>query len=426
MTTPSRSLTLVRSPKLQPARARWYRYYAGFAPEFVNDIYDAFAGEQGWSVVDPWMGSGTTLSVGAGRRIRVAGMDLNPAMVVVTQGRLVSSDSTASLVPLGEDLLNNWRSAAANASDPLRHWFDEPTARAIRGLADRILRVLVRPVKASETTLDPTGFSSLASFYCVALFEVTTAAVKSYISRNPTWVKRSKNYAGVVSLSRPQIAQEFRRVVKRLASYTQGSEEVRPEVRDSVDIRRASTTDIPFLNQQYDAVITSPPYLTRLDYVVGHAPELAILRWDGAAVRQLRSQMIGTPTMAQGLTPIDLGPQTEALLSRIEHHRSYASATYYAPNSRQYFTGMLRSLTEIDRITRPSADIVLVVQDSRFKDIHIDLAACLTDMASGLGWESADRKDFTNVRSMAQLNTNAHPLARTIKPIESVISFRKG
>lgn len=417
-------MDLVRSPKLNPVGPRWYRYYAGFAPEFVSDVCDAFGVTEGSHALDPWMGSGTTLSVAATRGATVAGVDLNPAMLAVAKGRLLAADTLSSLDPLGADISRRWDPESSPlATEPLRHWFDEETALLLRGLASRIHRVLVEDEFLLPNRVE--DLSSLACFYLVALFDTVTTAVRSYGSKNPTWIKRSDGYEGTVALATDQLRASFMGSVKRMSAYLRNSRSISTEVHDRAVISRSDSRSLPFQDDSFDTVISSPPYLTRLDYVMGHAPELAILGYDGTDIRSLRDSMIGTPTRRADLNEDRaLGQMAEALLSSVREHGSYAASSYYEPNFRQYFHGMASSFAEIQRVTKPGADVILVVQDSRFKDIHVDLAAALTDMGRAIGWEPGPRKDFINVRSMAQLNKNAHHVARSTKPIESVISFQ--
>jgi DNA modification methylase len=424
MVFPPRTLANVRSPKLSSTSGRWYRYYAGFAPEFVDDILDAYAPQAAWNILDPWMGSGTTLAVGAARGYQVAGVDLNPAMVVVAKGRLIANDTIKSIDTLSADLLRHWRPASPDSADPLRHWFDAVSTRQLRGLINRVNRVLVSNTPGTAVPADVTGYSSLACLYYVALFDLTTSALKRYLSQNPTWLKRAENYDGEVALTRAEIGEGFTKSVEKLLLYRTAAGGIDLDAHDAAQINQGDTKALPYADDSFDFVISSPPYLTRLDYVMGHAPELAVLGWDGEAIRRLRGQMIGTPTMNGNRSPNKrLGARAELTLEAIANHGSYAAKSYYEPNSRQYFNAMADAFDEIDRVTKPGSDIIMVVQDSRFKDVHIDLAACLQDLGKVRGWESGPQKNFQNVRSMAQLNTKAHKIARTTKPVESIITF---
>ncbi|WP_460942887.1 hypothetical protein [Okibacterium endophyticum] len=413
----------VRSPKLNPgAGRRWYRYYAGYAPEFVDDVCAQIPGEGGLRVLDPWTGSGTTLAVAAGRGHAVSGLDLNPAMVVIAKGRLVADDTTASVDTLRQDLLRHWKDARLKLDDPLGQWFVPETVRSIRGLADRIDEVLIDSKVRAHRKADL--MSSLAAFFYVALFESVSTSLKSYGSRNPTWIKRGSAGAGTVRLTREEITEVFTLAVRRLLFHIQSSRSITADERDRAQIITGDSRFLPFESDSHDLVVSSPPYLTRLDYVVGHLPELAVLGFSSDDVQDLRNSMIGTPTMGGRSSEIPIGSVAEGLLARVGAHESRAARTYYEPNFRKYFEGMADSMSEIQRVCQPGSDVLLVVQDSRFKDIHVDLAAALSSLAVERSWTSHGQRDFVNVRSMAQVNKRAHELARTTKPIESVLYLR--
>jgi hypothetical protein len=74
-------------------------------------------------------------------------------------------------------------------------------------------------------------------------------------------------------------------------------------------------------------------------------------------------------------------------------------------------------------VVKPGAPVVIVVQDSRYKDIHLDLAAALTDIGTSLGWRLSGRKDFRAIRSIAHLNPKTSEANRAIKPTESVLLY---
>ena len=63
------------------------------------------------------------------------------------------------------------------------------------------------------------------------------------------------------------------------------------------DIALGSSAHLPLDTSSIDAVITSPPYCTRIDYVIATLPELAILGLRPDELKGLRDKMIGTPTI---------------------------------------------------------------------------------------------------------------------------------
>jgi len=84
--------------------AHGYKYYAGFSVEFVHDVLDVLGVTPADVVLDPWNGCGTSTLVGAQRGVASIGVDINPVMVVVAQGRLITATQTRSAAELAKAL----------------------------------------------------------------------------------------------------------------------------------------------------------------------------------------------------------------------------------------------------------------------------------------------------------------------------------
>src|SRR5207247_294988 len=97
------------------------------------------------------------------------------------------------------------------------------------------------------------------------------------------------------------------------------------------NINQALSSRLPVASGSIDAVISSPPYCTRIDYVRATLPELAVIGYpNGMVTRRLREQMIGTPTIDKCANyDSDLwGKTCVRFLSAVERHSSKASSTY--------------------------------------------------------------------------------------------------
>lgn len=410
------------SPKLTAARANWYRYYAGYSTQFVRDVLAHLGLPDGATILDPWNGSGTTTAVASESGYRVIGYDRNPALVVVARGRQLDPGVAKSLEPLTADLLKHAREEAVDtADDPLGDWFDADTTSRLRAMERAIQRTQVDEGTAgSIAELDVDQLSTLAAYFYVAHFELTRSLVSSFRTSNPTWIK-SGSPDELVAKSWDELEAGYRAAVGHLKPNRTSSGTDRNDI-----IAVGNSTSLPATATDIGATLTSPPYCTRIDYVMATRPELAVLGYGRKQLRDLRDAMVGTPTMwTKNPDPAAAyGATATETLSRIAAHRSKASAGYYTKYFSQYFDALARSVGEIRRVSKPGAPAVLVVQDSYYKEIHVDLAAIVTEMLADRGWLNVEAVHFPMAVTKAAIHPGARTYRSTFSATETVLVAR--
>ena len=101
----TRSFT-IRSPKRRPgaqaSRANWFRYYADFSVGFVEDIISHLDLPPRATLLDPWLGAGTTAEVATAQGLQLRGYDVNPAMLLVARARTLPTSATNQIPILTE------------------------------------------------------------------------------------------------------------------------------------------------------------------------------------------------------------------------------------------------------------------------------------------------------------------------------------
>jgi hypothetical protein len=398
----------------------WYRYYAGYSAGFVEQALNQLAGPAEL-VLDPWNGTGTTTVVAASQRVPAVGFDVNPALVVVARARLLGAGVWASIDPLGQDVVSHAASVDMG-EDPLLFWFTPQAAGSLRGLQQSVHRLLVDPGSASRPPYHgASGMSTLAAFFYTVLFRTVRVLIAPRGGTNPTWWKQLAE-DDRLDPSHENIVSQFQASATELAAGLH-----RDNYDGGVDVqaRLGDSRRLPLDAQTVSGVVTSPPYCTRIDYGVATRPELAILGAREQDLKELRDQMVGTPTMTgmRGATE-QWGPTATAFLEGVATHASKASAGYYTNYFRQYYAGMWESLGELRRVLKDGAPAVLVVQDNYYKDLHNDTAKILGEMATGLGFETAKRHDFPVIRNRASMNPRTRQYRKRASAVESILIFR--
>lgn len=422
----------MRSPKLEAASSaeQYYQYYAGYSDGFVDDMLDKLALPSAAVVLDPWNGAGTTTTAASRHGYHALGFDLNPAVVLIGRSRLLQRDTGGSLTPLAQKICEEAKQAPAlQRKEVLDAWFGPQTSVHIRSVERAIYRLLVDADADADLRSFDLVFngqlrqSSIASFFYVALFDTVRQLVRRYVPSNPTWIKSPDGRR--LGVPQQALHAAFLASVAGLSKRLTRTPQV-PSQPPSIQL--AASTDLPLSNGEVDVVLSSPPYCTRLDYVKATLPELGVLGLDHAQVRELRDRMIGTTTMTdagRATGVVSLGPAVDKLLGQVASHSSHASATYYRKYFLQYFVGMQDSLDELQRVLKPGGTAVLVVQDSYYKELHVDLPALLGDLSATQGWASASRTDFVVPKTMAAIHPGSRAYRKRFGAVESALMLRR-
>jgi hypothetical protein len=379
-----------------------FPYYAGFSFEWAKNELTFETDSTPPTVLDPWNGSGTTTLAARTNGLKSIGVDLNPVANIVAQLRVQVGHAAQKCEPPAT-LTANYETQ----SEPLLAWLSARGASRARAWA---------------ISLDSLP-QSVSSLGYVALFRVIRRLTKQFEGSNPTWVRRASRDHPVVDLDPRDldacIMDEQTALLERLGTELHHG--------SPAAIITASSTALPLGDRSIDLVLTSPPYMTRIDYAVAYARELAIFGIDIASDRHLREELMGT-------TLIRRRPNVEgrkyasiatALADKVSSHESKASSGYYLKQVCQYLDDLVASFDEITRVSKDRAVMKMVVQDSYYKDIPIRLADICTEEAKQRGWKADDPDQFPVSRHLTQLNTPARAYLKG-QVVETVMTFRKG
>ena len=409
------------SPKQPPSKNQrdWYPYYAGFTEEFVDAVLEEHLKDAKF-VLDPWSGSGTTTAVCIKRGLSSKGVDINPALTVIARARLTPHSSQANLESLTTKILEIARDLDSQPyqEDLLVHWIRPGVVHRIRAIQDAIHLALeeseTKPVSHNiPASVDRFSVSG-CFFYCV-LFAVVRDLLGRFRTTNPMWLKNPDSYRRRIVPSWKTLSEMFQLQSEQLGDLL--SLEHAPTSANGEPFKTGNAINLPFKNKLFDAVLTSPPYATRIDYVKGTMPELAVLGADEKFLSNLRRKTTGSPVV-KGITDDTAEPIKSAcgksVLDYIDSHSSKGSQSYYLPWMRNYLENLQAGLAEINRTVTPSGTICIVVQDSYYKEFLINLQRIVIETLESLGRTFLCRHDHPapNPRAQMDSNTQTHPPKR--------------
>lgn len=402
----------------------WHPYYASYSENFVEDMLDYLGADESSIVLDPWMGSGTTALVCQKRGIKSLGIDINPVMVIFSKAK-TRQLMELNLEQIGYDIMDTAstlkldRGEFLNNEDTLEFVSakDLNTLNKIQLAIDNICKNKSR--SANEKLLDP-----LRAFYIAVLFRCLRYVGKFKTGKNPTWLvnERSK----VNEMDTYQLFYHYvKSMVSDLDNYFANIFRLDSAIPLFIE---GDSRKIDLPDSTANFIITSPPYLTRIDYAVSTKPELLFLGYkQHTDFDRVRRAIMGAPVIADKNIMVNekWGQAICAFLNQVKEHHAKASKSYYLPIFLQYFRDAYDSLHEIKRVLKPNGYACLVVQSSYYKDVEAKLGEMYVEMAQSLHMEAEIIKRDCVRHHLANVNSKSSKYVENKIYYEDVVLIRK-
>jgi DNA modification methylase len=347
-----------------------------FAAKFPPQLPRAFIrglSKAGDSVLDPMMGSGTTVveAMLAGRL--GIGLDIDPLALRLSIAKTTPLEIDHikkvgfDLIAVAKDILSN----SARIDKELAGRFDESTKKFIDyWFLPESQRELLALVIALEGVTD---------IYARRFLELTFSSI---IVTKSGGVSRARDLAH----SRPhldqtktpknaleQFALRLRKNLTSIARLRGNGISASPLAGDA--------RCMPLSTSSIDLIVTSPPYANAIDYMRAHKFSLVWLGESTSDLSELRSKYIGSERVGQYHT-VAFPKRIEAIIDRLST-RDKSKAAILA----KYYAEMRMVLSEMYRVLRSDAVAVVIVGTSIMRDIDVETHTCLADIANELDFD---------------------------------------
>ena len=400
-------------PKAKSSRSRgkgpenWLPYYAGFSADFVSIILNLLSLDSTSLVFDPFAGSGTTNLACKCAGIPSIGLELNPVAYVVSNAKLTWDLDESEIMRQIEGLDP---SKLGNSSAIQKAAFEKVP---LNDSMEYLLNAGQRLIALDGNT----------RFFLLAAAIETLRILSDHDKRsNPTWpMLRPRS---VTPRTTHQVLTQI--AEDRLSQFDKY--ENNSECPSSVEYADASNYDPAF---KADAIITSPPYLNRLDYIMNFSLENSYLVALGFPIAttmdELRRRMIGTVKVGDKTTPkSEWGRKCSQLLNAVKHHPSRAAESYYFKTLLQYFDRLYECIGMFHRALGTDGVCFMVVRSSYFKNLEIPLASIVREMATEVGFAEVSFVRQDSIRShLGRMDPDQRKWVLDKSLVENVILMRR-
>jgi len=381
------------------ASHNFHAFAAKFPPQLPAKFISELT-EQGNTVLDPMVGSGTTLleSYLLGRfgigfdidplALRIAEVKVTPLNVdeATETGRKIIEAAIYSVSSrrqeLEDILITNWDSKTKEFID---YWFERDTQieimailREIRKVTDDNLRKFLE-LTLSGIIITKSGGVSLA----LDLAHTRPHRAKTIFHRVVRVKEDSADYHDIRKLSVYstkylrsalwEFNKKFQQNLNNLPRPLMGS--IKPR------IGFGNAKDLPLEKESIDLIVTSPPYPSNaIDYMRAHKFSLVWLDYTIDDLSRRRQRYIGSDTL-YNVDLEELPAFTTNLVSNITKQDQSKGVSLH-----RYYSEMTQSLREMLRVLKPGKSAIIVVGSSRVRGIDTETAICLKEIGEKLGF----------------------------------------
>lgn len=424
------------------ATHNFHSFPAKFPPQlplkFILSLTD-----EGDIVLDPMMGSGTTIVEACFHRRRAIGFDIDPLAVMITKVKTARFDAKELMKQLKsiladarklldsekagieEKLASQWD---AKSKEFIDYWFAHETQLELMALLSTISTIKESRLKTffelafSATIITKSGGVSLA----LDLAHTRPHKAKIIVDKQGKMIhggelrNDSNPRLEILTKKLRSAIEEFeKRCLQNIRSFIQSqSSHLEP------DIYFGNAQALPLKNNTVDLIVTSPPYASNaIDYMRAHKFSLIWLGYPLDDLGSKRKTYIG----GEDTTTIqfeDLPATTTAIISQIRSLDPKRGQVLH-----RYYSEMKRVLKEMYRVLKPQKAAIVVVGSSIMRGKDTQTQNCLAEIGKSIGFHVPKigvRNLDRNKRMMpagATVDSNSQIQQRM--HVEYVIGFQK-
>lgn len=395
----------------------WLKYKEGFSAQLVENLMDEFGLMTGQKVLDPFAGSATTLLVAQARGIEAIGIEILPICHLAWEAK--SNYPNYALKDL--ERIKNWiqTTQPSLSENPFPHIPITESA-----FANEQERKLMWYVEQLDQVVKDEKTKNLLRLTLMSILE------------DISYTRKDGQYLRWDSRSSKAQLRDQRRVEAKKAPYKHFSKGDIQDISQALDrafehiffdiksmqkkeniaaeqhlIKGSVLEILPTLDaNQFDAVITSPPYCNRYDYTRTYALELAFLGMSHQDVIDLRQEQLSCTVENRSkldrlqmlyremgreqdfttiINVIDTNLALQEVFDALEQcgRQGALNNRGIIQMVRGYFTELAFVIFELFRVSHSGGSVAIINDNVRYAGEIIPVDLLLTDIASAFGFQ---------------------------------------
>ena len=345
---------------------------AKFPPQLPSVFIELLTNKND-KVLDPMMGSSTTLIETLRLNRKAYGCDIDPLAILIAEAKL-NFIEISEILKFGKDIVTraykNYCNNRSKIENELIHYFDDASFKFVNYWFTKETQLelysLIKEINELTDERLQNFLRLIFSSIIIAKSGGVSLAVDLAHTR-PHLLKDKKL---------PSAFEEFN---KKLSTITKN---VSLFKEAEFKIFQADARDIPIENKSIDLIVTSPPYANNaIDYLRAHKFSLV---WFGNTLKyisEIRNIFIGSNSSKNdGST--SLPKRCEKIINELKKKDNSK-----ANSLNRYYNEMYEVIKEMHRVLKKNKTLVVVVATSNIKGVDSETHTCLSEIGILVGFK---------------------------------------
>jgi len=357
-----------------------HRFPAKFIPQVPRFCMEHYS-KQGDVVLDPFMGSGTTLLEAMLLGRDAYGIDIHPLARLIAKTK-VTPLPIALLKETADSLLRDIRRDDEDNSEFIPemlnfdHWFRRDVAKNLATIKKHVWELPKGPVQDFFKVCFSSIIRRVSNSDVESLMPEVTSFRKKLVEQGKVdfdALTRFENTTRLRIIDFDDFSKELKKSQEQFKRKTK------------VEIIGKEARDIELGDSKVDLAVTSPPYASAVHYMTVHKLEM---NWLGlqSSDEDVESNIIGTArAYAEDYNrwkPEGLHAEIDSLAEKISNEDRKSGYTVH-----KYFADMKRNLEEVHRVLKRKSPYCMVAGENVLKGIRIPTYELIGKLAEDVGFD---------------------------------------